>query len=426
MRSLVFATILVSSAVVAACGQAPAEERSNLQSNGAAVAAWSLKIDPVSAPVAQNSSEPRLTSSDRGVILSWVERAGATAHLKFAERTSSGWSQPASVASGDNWFLSYADPPTVQRRPDGTLVATWLISTNPAYEGSDLQVSYSRDNGKTWARPFMPHHDGTEQQHAFASLFELPDNSLGVSWIDGRDSQPTDALPEGGPMAVRYAAYDAQWKRSAEGVIDLRACECCSTAAAGTSEGALIAFRDRSDKEVRDIAVSRFEGGKWTAATPVSNDNWEVYSCPVNGPALSARGRQAAAAWFTVKNDLGQAYAALSGDAGRSWGAPLRLDDAASLGRVDIEILDDGSAVATWVEYADRRSQLRVRRIDASGNRSAAASVASGIQGGDAGGFPQLARHGDELVFAWTESTVAGEGGEPVLTVHTAVARLPR
>ena len=272
--------ILLSSVVATACGQGPGEERSNAQSNGAAAAAWSVKIEPVNAPSGPNSNEPRLTASDRGVILSWVERAGSTAHLKFAERTSSGWSQPTTVASGDNWFLSYADPPTVQRRPDGTLVASWLISTNPSYEGSDLHVSYSGDNGKTWARPFMPHRDGTEQQHAFASLFELPGNSLGVSWLDGRDTQPTDALPEGGPMALRYAAYDAQWKRTAEGVVDLRACECCSTTAVGTSEGALIAFRDRSDKEVRDIAVSRFENGKWTAATPVHNDNWETVLVP--------------------------------------------------------------------------------------------------------------------------------------------------
>jgi hypothetical protein len=77
------------------------------------------------------------------------------------------------------------------------------------------------------------------------------------------------------------------------------------------------------------------------------------------------------------------------------------------------------------VEYADRRSQLRMRRIEASGIRSEAASVAGGIEGGDSGGFPQLARHGDELVFAWTESAVKGDSSQPALTVHTAVARLP-
>ena len=143
------------------------------------------------------------------------------------------------------------------------------------------------------------------------------------------------------------------------------------------------------------------------------NDNWEMYGCPVNGPALSARGRQAAVAWFTAKNDQGQAYAGpLRMNAGRTWGTPIRLDDAVSLGRVDVEVLDDGSAVATWVEYADSRSQLRMRRVEASGARSDAVSVAAGIQGGSASGFPRFARQGDELVFAWTESAATGDSGE--------------
>lgn len=226
-------------------------------------------------------------------------------------------------------------------------------------------------------------------------------------------------------MALRYAAYDAQWKRTAEGVVDSRTCECCSTTVAVTSDGVLTAFRDRSDKEIRDIAVSRLENAKWTEATPVHNDNWEVYACPVNGPALSARGRQAAVAWFTVKNDQGQAYAAFSSDAGRSWGAPIRLDDAASLGRVDMELLDDGSAVATWVEFANGRSQFRMRRVESSGAKSAAVTVA-GVQGSSSSGFPRLVRHGNELVFAWTESAQGAGESDSVLTVHTAVAYLPQ
>ena len=422
----VFVVLLISSAVgVGACGRVPGDGKGSTQSTNG-TAPWSVKIEPVNAPSGPNSSEPQLTASDRGIILSWVERVGAMAHLKFAERTPAGWSEPTTVASGNNWFLSYADPPTVLRRPNGTLVASWLISTNPDYEGNDLQVSYSQDNGKTWAPPFVPHHDGTEQQHAFASFFELPGNGFGVTWLDGRDTQPSDANPNGGPMALRYATYDAQWKRTGEGVIDQQACECCSTTAVVTSEGVLIGFRDRSEKEMRDIAVSRFENGKWTDALIVHNDNWEVYACPVNGPALSARGRRVAVAWFTVKNDQGQAYAALSDNAGRTWGAPVRLDDGFSLGRVDVEVLDDGSAVATWVEYAERRSQLRMRRIEASGARSEAASVAAGIEGGSASGFPRLARYGDELVFAWTESAVKENSSESLLTVHTALAHLPK
>ncbi len=425
MRELIVILLMSSAIGASACGGPAGDNRDGPQSTDEAVA-WSATIEPVNAPSGPNSSEPQLTVSDRGIILSWVERAGAMAYLKFAERTSSGWSDATTIASGDNWFLSYADPPTVLRRPGGTLVATWLISTNPRYEGNDLQVSYSQDDGKTWAQPFVPHHDGTEQQHAFAAVFELPGNELGVSWLDGRDTQPSEANPFGGPMALRYAAYDAEWNRTAEGVIDEQACECCSTMAAMTSDGVLIAFRDRSDEEIRDIAVSRFENGTWTEAMTVHNDNWEVYGCPVNGPALSARGRQAAVAWFTVKDDQGQAYAALSDDAGRTWGAPVRLDDAVSVGRVDVDVLDDGSAVATWVEFADGRSQLRMRRIEASGAKSAAVSVAAGIEGGSSSGFPRFARFGEELVFAWTESAVEGDSSESLLTVHTAVAHLPQ
>jgi len=417
--------LAVSALGASACGRT-AENTVGGQPANDGPPAWSVTIEPVNAPSGPNSFEPQLTASDRGVILSWVERVDATATLKFAERTASGWSEPTTVASGKNWFLSYADPPVVFRRPNGTLVASWLISTNPAYEGNDVQVASSQDNGKTWTRPVVPHHDGTEQQHAFPSFFELPGNGIGVTWLDGRDTQPSDANPNGGPMAVRYATYDAQWKRTSEGVVDQKACECCSTMAAMTSEGVLLAFRDRSDKEIRDIAVSRFENGKWTDAMAVYNDNWEVFSCPVNGPALSARDRQVAAAWFTVKNDQGQAYAALSNDAGRTWGAPVRLDDGVSLGRVDAEVLDDGSAVATWVEFADGRSQLRMRRVEASGAKSAALSVAGSIEGGNASGFPHLVRHGDELVFAWTESKVESGSSEALLTVHTAVARLPK
>jgi hypothetical protein len=366
---------------------------------------------------------PRLTSSDRGVIVSWLERSGAMSQLKFAERTPSGWSEPTTVASGDKWFLSYADPPTVLRRPDGSLLANWLLSTNPVYEGSDLQLSYSRDNGKTWAQPVVPHHDGTQQQHAFPSFFELPGNGLGVIWLDGRDVQPSEANPEGGPMALRYAAYDAQWKRTAEGVVDPRACECCSTSVAMTSDGVLTAFRDRSDKEIRDIAVTRLDNGKWTEPTRVHDDNWEVYSCPVNGPIVSANGRNAVVAWFTVKDDKGQAWAAFSSDAGRSWGQPIRLDDGTSLGRVGVELLDDGSAVASWVEYADKRGQFKLRRIEPSGTRSEAVGVsaASAVLAMDT---PRMTRRGKELVLAWTERAV-GDESDASFQVHTAVAALP-
>jgi hypothetical protein len=65
------------------------------------------------------------------------------------------------------------------------------------------------------------------------------------------------------------------------------------------------------------------------------------------------------------------------------------VDDAGSLGRVDIELMPDRSAVASWIEFADQRAQFRVRRLDQSGANTPALLV-SGLAGGRASGYPRI------------------------------------
>ena len=413
------AALVLAVATVSACSRTGPESANPAPTSADAASSWMVDVGSVPSPAAPGSGYPQLTVSDRGVMLSWVESVGfITTSLKFAERTASGWTAPLTVASGDDWFVSYADPPTVMRRSDGTLVAAWLVLTDLVFEASDLQLSYSSDNGRSWAPTFTPHHDGTRTQHAFASLFELPDLGLGLVWLDGRASALDTTGLEDGTMSVRYASFDAGWKQTADLAVDSRVCECCPTSVAVTSDGVLTAYRDRSDEEIRDIYVRRLDNGTWTDGTPVHEDNWAIVACPVNGPMLSARGRQVAAAWFTVKDDQGQAYAAFSNDAGRTWGAPIRLDSRGSFGRVDIELLDDGSAVATWVEIADGGAQFEMRRVDPSGARSSPIAVAA-VSGSLTSSFPRMARHEDQLVFAWTESDA-----DATQHVRTAVASL--
>ena len=287
---------------------------------------------------------------------------------------------------------------------NGTLVANWYPTTDETIEAYDTYLSYSRDEGKTWAKAFSPHHDGTKTQHGFVSLLELADGGLGMVWLDGRDQEQNTTDPLGGSMALYFASFDSSWKQTAETVVNARVCECCQTAAVVTADGVLTAFRDRTAEEIRDVKVSRLEGGKWSPELSLHDDNWKIEACPINGPALSARGRQVAAAWFAAPNDNGRAFVAFSQDAGKTWGNPIRLDDEASLGRVDIEMLDDGSAIASWVEFANGRSQFKVRRVTASGQRSAAADVPGA---GRVSGYPRMTRSGDELILAWTED----EGG---------------
>ena len=422
---------------------------------------WTPTIAPVASPAAANSGEPQLTVSDRGVLLSWIERDGGKMTLRFAERTPTGWTDPRTVASGDDWSINAMDVPSVLRVSGDTLAGSWMQKSGSGMHSSAVRLSYSKDDGRTWAPSFTPHQEGTHAERLFASLFQMSGGAgLGLIWLEGAATQAgTGAAPRtqpshaagtehmhkpptgqkghdssavasakaeghggpgamggGGAMTVRFASFDTAWKRTTEMPIDLRVCECCPTAAAVTSEGVIAAYRNRSDDEIRDIYVSRFEQGRWSEPVSVHADNWRIPACPVNGPALSARDRDVAITWYTVKQDQGQAYAAFSRDAGRTFGKPIRLDDGGSLGRVDVQMLSDESALATWIEFAAGRAQFRTRRVTIAGARSAPVTIA-GLAASRTSGYPRVARHGDEVVFAWTET----EGGRS--QVRTAVAR---
>lgn len=377
---------------------------------------WTLEIRPLDSPAAAASGQPQLSVSSRGVILSWIERAGARAELKFAERTPAGWSEARTAASGDGWFVNWADVPSVVRMADGTLAAHWFQKSGPGTYAYDVRLSFSKDDGRTWTAPATPHSDGTQTEHGFASVFQMPGAGLGLVWLDGRAM--TGGHGSGGDMSLRAAVFGTDLKQQSEVLVDNRVCECCPTTAALTSEGAIVAYRNRSAEEVRDIYIARLENGAWTEGTPVHEDNWRIPACPVNGPVLSARGRDVAIAWFTIKNDQGQVFAAFSTDAGRTFGTPVRLDEGGSLGRVDIELLPDGSAAATYIESGTQPPQFRVRRVEASGRASAPLTVA-GIEGNRTSGYPRLALHDGELTFAWIER-------DKDLQVKTASARLPR
>ena len=113
--------------------------------------------------------------SDRGVLLSWIEQAGATATLRFAERTALGWTAPRTVASGDDWFVNWADVPSVVRLADGRLAAHWLQKSGADTYAYDVRLSYSAMTGQN-VGAVVPaaHRRHAQSEHGFASLFQMP------------------------------------------------------------------------------------------------------------------------------------------------------------------------------------------------------------------------------------------------------------
>lgn len=403
--------IILSGVLILGCNRGPSNSSPQITTNTVNAAGSALIIRENDSPAGADSREPELYAARDGrrVILSWVEKVGEKRYsLRFAAREERGWSEVRTVSEGENWFINWADFPSVIELTDGSLAAHWLVKSGKGTYAYDVNISRSMDGGKTWGKSIVPHTDGTKTEHGFVSLIPLPEGRLGVSWVDGRalSGMKEDAEEHEGPlpvsMALRYAVISADGNLSDEAVLDERICECCQTSAALTTEGPIIVYRDRSDTEVRDNYFVRREGVGWSAARAVGVDNWEISGCPVNGPSVAADGRRVAVAWFTEEGNDPRVQLAFSTDAGATFGAPTRVDDGDVMGRVDVVMLADGSALVCWMAGTKESGANKVRRVTPDGALGPVAIISeSDIS--RASGFPRMARLGDTVHFAWTQ-----------------------
>lgn len=359
----------------------------------------------LTVPAAPGSAEPHLsiTTDDRPVI-SWLEPYDGAVRLRYAVLDGARWSAARTVATGNDWFVNWADFPSVIPIDGDTWAAHWLRKSGASSYAYDVVGAISEDGGATWGEPFVPHDDGTATEHGFVSLFPWQ-GGVGMTWLDGREM--LNDAPAPNAMTLRSAAVDSSGRIVETSVVDDRVCECCQTDVALASSGPLLAYRNRSENEVRDIHVARHVDGQWVPGGPVADDGWEIAGCPVNGPDIEARGDGAAIAWFTAAADRPAVRLAFSADAGVTFGEAIDIDGNAPIGRVGLGLLEDGSAIVSWLAGAvDGQSDIRAQRVAASGARSAALSVGT-TSSGRLSGFPQVVVNGANALFAYTDATAA-------------------
>jgi hypothetical protein len=369
------------------------------------------QVRELPSPASATSGQPNLTVDKKGrVYLSWIDRLNeGRVALRFAMKEGTRWSAPQTIAEGTNWFVNWADFPSLLVLPDGSLAAHWLAKSGAGTYAYDVNIARSFDQGKTWGKPITPHRDGTQTEHGFVSLLPTPDGSLSAIWLDGREmatGNPALNTDHGhGNMTLRYAMLRKDGVLEQEALLDAKVCECCQTSAALTSQGAVVAYRDRSDQELRDISIVRWQNGQWSEPKPVFRDGWQINGCPVNGPAIAAAENQVAVAWFTGANNKSQVKLAFSDDAGATFGQPIIIDDGNPAGRVDVLLLKDGSALVCWLEKLANGGEIRVRRVTREGKPKASITVApSGTA--RSSGFPQMIRSGNSIIFAWTSNRI--------------------
>jgi len=371
---------LLVALTLAACGQTTQEPR----------------FQTLDTPAPPGSVFPSIIARDGHVYLSWTEPANdeRDARVRFAEHDGRTWGDVETIGSG-NLFVNWADFPSIALDTEGSIGAHWLVRGDGPSWAYGIRFAVRGNDGE-WTPPRIPHGRDYDGEHGFVSLLSEIPGEFELAWLDGRQ------MEHGGAMELRYATWrNGQFQP--QRVLDDDVCTCCQTDAAVSGDERFVAYRDHAAGEIRDISFVRFNGEDWSAPAPLASDGWEIGACPVNGPALDSHRRSLTLAWFTQAQDQPRVWAKRSDDFGETFGAALQIDDGDPIGRVDVAVLDDGSAVIVWLERVDGEASVSLRHWvnDPPGPTLELGRTAAHRESG----FPRLATDGSTVWAAWTETS---------------------
>ncbi|MBI2813264.1 MAG: exo-alpha-sialidase [Opitutae bacterium] len=363
-------------------------------------------IPAPSAPGAMGSS--LAPGPDGAAYLSWLEPAdNANWALKFSryDAARQRWGDARLIAQGADFFVNWADFPVLAVQAD-RLTAVWFVNNpggGPGRQGATYRAlhSVSTDGGEHWSAPQPV--TGASGSVEFVALQPLRDGRLLAAWLDGR------AHAAGSGRQQLYARMLGA--PGPDVLVDGSVCDCCQLSFVPTTDGgALLAYRGRTNDEVRDMRVARFDGKNWRAPTALHADGWRIAGCPVNGPQLAECGDRIGAVWFTAADNQARVLARVSDNAGDSFGPLVRVDLGRPQGRVDSVMLADGTLVMSWLEMTGkdtgRQGGIYLRTLSLAGRLSEPQLVAPSSTS-RMSGFPRMVlRGGRQLLLT---GTVDGE-----------------
>lgn len=370
----------------------------------------SPSVEPLSSPSKPGSQLPRLVSDAEGnLFMSWVETDSPNknmAVLKYARLDGDNWISPRPVTEGDNWFVNWADFPSLTVVSGQPAAAHWLQKVPGNTYSYHVKIAVFKE-GEGWSSSITPHFDNTATEHGFVSMIPWEETGILAIWLDGRQTanrEEGEYFNMNKTMTLRSAVISEDGSVSSGSLIDDIVCDCCQTALVETPYGALAAYRDRTEGEIRDIYLSRYINGNWSDPEAVHDDGWKIGACPVNGPALAIYDSVAVVAWYTGADNQPRVKAAISTDAGKAFTSPVVISNEQPVGRVDAAVNSDGTAFISWMEQTSEtdKAELRVRTLSSTGTLGAPKVVTS-MNSSRRSGFPQMELQGNRLIFAWTD-----------------------
>lgn len=431
-RSGVAASLLNRAAPVAAllalgglvaCGDPPAQTTASVPEADATADA-PLSIVAVPLVLERPAAQPNVVADParQRFVLSWQERdADGCATLRTATLGRDGTlGTPRDVARGCDWFVNWADFPSIAIADNGDWWTYYLQKSGASTYAYDIRLVRSEDEGRSWSAPITPHDDRTPTEHGFVSMVPMGGDRMLMAWLDGRNTLvPTpngghDAHGTGhgassgghahteGPMSLRSAEIGRDFVLRHAEEVDARVCSCCPTDLVRRGEGAVLVYRNRSEDEIRDVYAADYRDGRWTPGAAVRTDGWQIAACPVNGPALATSDDRVAALWPTMAGATLTVKGALVG----ATDPAIALESGeAVLGRPDLAPWREGRWLATWLGAGAGGAQaLRIATLPPSlALAPALVQDVALLPPGRGTGMPRLASLGEVAVLVWTE-----------------------
>jgi hypothetical protein len=336
-------------------------------------------------------------TADGHTLLSWVESSkdGTSGTLKYSSRRGNAWSEPRTIAASRHFFRHPAEVPEVIGLAGGSLVAHWIETPGEGEsEAEFIYVSGSSD-GVHWSAPMICHRDRSMVQHGLASIVASGDREASLFWLQALKG-------EDGPVSLMRTVitFDGTTvKVTKEESLDTDVCACCPTAVVKTARGLLVAYRDHTPADIRDISVLRLENGRWSASKNVYPDNWKLNACPTNAASVAAKGDKVAVSWYTASDNKARVELALSPDGGTTFSKPVVVSTGQAYGYTSATADEDGGAIVSWLERGGDGARVLIRHVSAAGALGTVTTLAEGSR--QSLGYPKLIHAGNETWAAW-------------------------
>ena len=358
-------------------------------------------IEEISFLYDNSNAQPSLVSNNGSLSLTWISTdEEMNASLNFRQFKDEEWTTLQTLAIGSDWFVNWADFPTHAVSGDQVLTSYLKKSASGTYT-YDVYLNLQKLSGEKIKEDFILNTDGFKAEHGFVSIVANDNEGFFITWLDGRNTVEKEEDGDHKPMTIRFAEITNAGDLINEIELDSSVCDCCQTSITNTDKGPLVVYRDRSDKEVRDIYVIRNIDNVWETPVPVHNDEWVIYGCPVNGPKVVSNSNNLAVSWFTVSDGKPTVNISFSEFYGSSFGNPIKINDYDAIGRVDVAFLNEEEVLVSYMEGDDDGTYLRIKKVSIEGKVSEPITI-SKIDSGRNTGVPQLEILDNEIFIVWT------------------------